>query len=122
MQLDGTLELSPQIYGNSYSAIFNVSPELRAESVFGRPWLEKRHVVHDHAADSIYLGTNTRQRIYLAPLPTQYEPTNYPIPELAHGFSRHFVEQFLDIIHTRAPIFYNGNRLKQTITVEHEYH
>ena len=120
MQLDGTLELSPQIHGSSYSAIFNVSPELRAELVFGRPWLKKHHVIHDHAADSIYLGTNTRQRIYLAPLPTPYEPTNYPIPELEHGFSPEFVEEFLDIIRTHAPIFYNGNRLKQTITVEHE--
>ena len=29
MQLDGTLELLPQIHGSSYSAIFNDSPELR---------------------------------------------------------------------------------------------
>ena len=77
-------------------------------------------MIHDHATYSIYLCTNTRQRIYLAPLPTPYEPTNYPIPELESGFSPDSVEEFLDIIRTHAPIFYNGNRLKQTITVEHE--
>ena len=101
---------------------FHVSPELRAELVFCHPWLKKHHVIDKHAAVSIYLGTNTRQRIYLTPLPTPYEPTNYPIPELEHGFPPNFAPQNL-LLHPsvlasswlktgwRLPIFLDYRRL-----------
>ena len=120
--LEGTIPLNPIIQDAVYPDKFQVSSELRAELILGRPWLRRHQVIYDHVADCIFVGSTGRQRVYLSSLPNAYElaaPTgevdvksDFP-PELKH--------QFTNLIRLHASLFHVGGRLKQTLAnVQHE--
>ena len=94
--LEGTVPLNPIIQDAVYPDKFQVSSELRAELVLGRPWLRRHQVKHDHVADCIFVSSTGRQRVYLSPLPNAYKlaapkgevdvQSDFP-PELKHQFT-----------------------------------
>ena len=93
-----------------------------AELILGQPWLRNHQVVHDHVADCIFVGATGRQRVYLNPLPYDYEVTqSHTEIEVKHDFPPAFKERFLNLIREHASSFHNGGRLRQTLAVvQHE--
>lgn len=120
MKHDGYVNLTHGIHDEKHPSIFHVSFKLRAEIILVRPWLKKHNVIHDHAADSIYLGTRNRRCIYLALLPFPIKVTSLAVPEVKHEFPPENAEAFLEIIHEHAASFHFGVKsFRQTMAVQH---
>lgn len=65
IQLKVSLALSPRIQDVNYPDTFQVSPKLRSKMILGLPWLKCHHVIHDHGADCIFIGSKNERKIYL---------------------------------------------------------
>ena len=112
----GTICLTPVLQRRAYPDTFQVSSEIRAELILGQPWLRNHQVIHDHVADCIFVGATGLQRVYLSPLPRDYEVTQSNTEfEIKHDFTPAFKERFLDLIRDHPSSFHNEGRLRQTL-------
>jgi hypothetical protein len=69
MKVEGACDLQLTVAGLTEKAKFLVSPSLRFNLVLGRRWLKENRVVHDHDLDCLYLGRDTRRRVFLGQAP-----------------------------------------------------
>ena len=123
LQLIGKIDLSPRIGDETYPGTFYVSPDLSGELVFGDTWCMKHNVIHEHRLGCIYVGDTARQRYYLIPETSRENHRRYTaIPELPHSFPPEYTSAFLNMVQLHASRFYQGGRLRQTTTVQHEIH
>ncbi|XP_033228813.1 uncharacterized protein LOC117180422 [Belonocnema kinseyi] len=78
-------------------------------------------VIHDHVAECIFVGNTGRKRVYLRPLPHDYEiasPTGEI--EVPNNFPAELQAEFRKLLKLHAPLFHGGGRLKQTLAnVQH---
>lgn len=122
LRLIGKLELSPEVLGRCYPGTFYVSPELAGEIIFGRSWLWKHNVIHEHRRDCIYIGEHDRQRIYLNPSVKRVK-NKVPYPEVQCSLPPHLLDEFEILFKRHSGIFYQGQQLKQTIAaINYEIH
>jgi hypothetical protein len=69
MRIDGACDFRLTVAGLTEKANFLVFPSLRFDLVLRRRWLKENRVVHYHEFDCLYLGRDTRRRVFLGQAP-----------------------------------------------------
>jgi hypothetical protein len=74
MEIVGACYLHFVVSDLSVDTCFLVSPVLRFDVVLGRCWLKEYQVIHDHNLDCLYLGRESRRRVFLSQAPGKKLP------------------------------------------------
>ena len=97
--------------------------ELGTDVTLGRPWLKAQKVVHDHDLDCLYIGDNTRHRVFLTcnnnSTPESTAPPEFFV-NVQHGFPKEYAPQLEALLRGFADIFFHVGPLRQTSYIKHD--
>ena len=118
LKVQQTCELPLTINGATQNLKFLISDSLTSDLTLGKTWLKAQKVVHDHELDCLYLGVNSRQRVYLtradrsfsyrAEVPCEFQE------EINHNFPQEYFSKLKSLLGQYSDIFLAKGPLRQT--------
>ena len=118
IEIRQSCELSLTINGAITPMRFLISDNLTSDLTLGKTWLKAQRVVHDHGLDCLYIGVNSRQRVYLTrddnALPDSNQIPNELPGDISHGFPEEHAPKLEKLLRDYADIFLGNGPLRQT--------
>ena len=124
MRVNSACDLPVKIAGQTDYVRFLMSDELASDVTLGRTWLKSENTVHDHALDCLYIGKDSRRRVYLTrdnslPLERIEPPFNF-FDKVKHGFSGDLATKLKDLLGGYSDVLFGTGPLRQMPYVMHD--
>jgi hypothetical protein len=105
MNVEGACDLQLTVAGLTEKGTFLVSPSLRFGLILRRRWLKENRVIHDHEFDCLYLGRDTRRRVFLEQAPraivaqsrVEWGRVRHGFPETHRAELQHLLNRHADV-------------------------
>ena len=125
MKITCACTLPVTIAGQTDSIRFLICDELNSEVTLGKTWLKAQKVIHDHDLDCLYIGVDSRRRVYLSyennttPKKCQAPPSDY-FNDINQNFPIEYTGKLKNLLTEYADVFYRTGPLRQTSYIVHD--